>query len=69
MKVLERVARALCEEDGKQPDCPFRGEPYWRTYEDDARVAIEAMREPTEGMADAGATKVEGSVGFGASKA
>lgn len=53
MTMIERVARALMEADGKKPAvcagvCTYSRD--WREYADDARTAIAAMREPTEGM-------------------
>lgn len=60
--MVERVARALCSED---PDrvgpisCDdgrrvVSGKPAWTAWEEDARTAIVAMREPTDGMIEAG---------------
>jgi len=43
-EMVERVAKALCKHGG---DC-------WQMHIDDARAAIEAMREPTEAMESAG---------------
>ena len=49
--MVERVARALCKLDGVDPDGPTtRGSVNWKLCEEDARAAIEAMREPTQGM-------------------
>lgn len=45
--MVERVARAIANSDGMHPEA-------WRPFEVNARAAIEAMREPTEGMIDAG---------------
>jgi hypothetical protein len=47
--MVERVARALCINDRCDPEltAPEGG---WRLWEDAARAAIEAMREPTEAM-------------------
>ena len=42
--IVERVARALCGSCYGEPNT-------WRDYEKHARVAIAAMREPTEVMA------------------
>lgn len=47
---LEQVARALTEVD----DSLWVGEDRMRYYRTAARVAIEAMREPTEAMLIAG---------------
>lgn len=47
--MIERVARAIAKgEYGENVD------DVWHTCIDDARAAIEAMREPTEAMLDAG---------------
>lgn len=55
--MVERVARAICASLGGNPDAPFvdrhgatQPYPWWVTLEGEARAAIEAMREPTEGM-------------------
>ncbi len=55
-EMVERVARAMCMADGEIPDFPSHttNEPFWTYYCDMARVAIEAMREPTEAMRAAG---------------
>jgi hypothetical protein len=44
MSLVERVARALAAAAGDDPNR------YWGEYQDDARAAIAAMREPTEAM-------------------
>jgi hypothetical protein len=49
-EMIERVARALCRH--REPDC-------WRTHMIDARDAIEAMREPTEEMCEAGSEALD----------
>lgn len=60
----ERIARALCIADGKDPDADWRVEPSngltldviddtpqnWRLYVEKASIVIEALREPTEKM-------------------
>jgi hypothetical protein len=47
-EMIERVARALCSLDwGSLPE---GGGPVFEIYFRQARAAIEAMREPTEGM-------------------
>jgi len=56
MSMIEKVARALCAGD---PDDtlqvgPNVGRPRWTQHTPQARAAIEAMREPTEGMEVAG---------------
>lgn len=68
VEMIERVARALVRRA-----CPPGGEaqfPYvsadewerknWRDHTDAARAAIEAMREPSDGMIDAGIEAREG---------
>lgn len=50
MTLLERVARALCRHDGHPENATMDGKPLWQDYLPEARVAIEAMREPTEDM-------------------
>lgn len=45
MKMVERVARAMSAEDGFSWD--HCAQSYWMAH---ARVAMEAMREPTEDM-------------------
>lgn len=61
MNMIERVARALCLADGKNPDAPCKistcgGEVTmleWQYhYPFAAMRAIEAMREPTQTMRD-----------------
>jgi hypothetical protein len=46
-EMVERVARAICEAERMNPDDKLGG---WRHWQDAARAAIEAMREPTEAM-------------------
>lgn len=43
--MVERVARAICRAHGKWIE-----DDSWRIYQDEARAAIEAMREPTDAM-------------------
>lgn len=50
MTMIEKVARVLCERD---PEAALSGAD-WRGYADDARAAIEAMREPTWPMEESG---------------
>lgn len=45
-EMVERVARVLCARNGEPESC-------LKFYRDDARAAIEAMREPTAAMVDA----------------
>lgn len=51
--MIEWVARALCAHDLCDPDGETPTGPNWTLWKDVARAAIEAMREPTEAMADA----------------
>lgn len=46
-EMVERVARAICESEKMNPDDALGG---WIHWQDAARAAIEAMREPTEAM-------------------
>lgn len=63
-EMVERVARALCSEDGRDPegdDCWNFGRDHsikkknWEAYVGGARAAILAMREPTDAVLKAGA--------------
>lgn len=53
-EMVERVARALCKSERKNPDYIGPGAdpnfPIWTTYQLRARAVISAMREPTEKM-------------------
>ena len=53
--IIERVARALCDDTLKRWRSPIalKTEP-WREFVPAARAAIEAMRAPTDDMARAG---------------
>lgn len=47
--LVEKVARAICKEDGREPDSldPWMGEhqhPAWEDYEDQATAAIALIR-------------------------
>ena len=46
-EMIERVARALAEAGGEDPNNT------WMFYENKSRAAIEAMREPTKAQLDA----------------
>lgn len=61
-EMIERVARALCILDGRNPDeiqnvsINFQGDEApitWKLYVKKAQTAIEAMMEPTEEMINA----------------
>jgi hypothetical protein len=60
-EMVERVARAICSSTGRDPDSPFRDHhgrpldfPEWKRWSAEARAAIEAMRETTPEMRQAG---------------
>ena len=53
-KLIECVARAICREHGYDPDAVFEGRPNWHAWERFARVAIDAMKSPTDAMLAAG---------------
>ena len=52
MRMIERVARMLCEraDNTYLPDTRIDGVPWWKRFESDAHDVIEVMREPDEGM-------------------
>lgn len=54
-KMVERVARALCSEDGGNPDYKKtkKARPMWAGYADMASAGIKALRDPTWPMKDA----------------
>lgn len=59
MTMVERIARVLCSIAGQNPDLAIgmeEGVPTlgWSLYRDDARLVLEALREPTEAMLDEG---------------
>lgn len=56
--MIERVARAIAEASGEDPDGPTgsllnEGQLIWQQYAAPARAAIEAMAEPTKIQLDA----------------
>lgn len=54
-EMLERAARALCVDNGVDPDkLDAGGEPLWIAWKRSARAVLQAVREPSEGMVDAG---------------
>lgn len=53
---LERAARALCSLAGNPENATMDGKPLWMDYLPEARAVIEAIREPSEAMIDAGST-------------
>lgn len=55
-EMVERVARAICASFGDDPNGPVPNEPdakWWIAWTDEARAAIEVMREPSEAMLNA----------------
>ena len=54
--LVERMARALCRSDANNPDTLTYpgGSPMWTAYVPKALAAFRAIREPTEGMIEAG---------------
>lgn len=55
--MIERVARAICKVAQPPPgqpchDCDNGECSSWENYVEDARVAVEAMREPDKAMVD-----------------
>lgn len=60
MTPIERAARAICVTFGYDPDKDDEvglGEPgdvNWNMFEDHARAVLTALREPSEGMKEAG---------------
>lgn len=67
MTPLERAARVLCEFDGGDPDEVRHGEGRawgrawlgWQAYASQARRVIEAIREPSEAMENAGTVQAD----------
>jgi len=55
MNMREKMARALCLEDGYDPDDDggVPGVARWRSYLGGVDAALSAMEEPTEAMLDA----------------
>lgn len=49
---LERACVALCEQDGHPPYATMDGNPLWQDYLPEVRAVLEAIREPSEGMAE-----------------
>jgi len=47
MRMVERVARTLCQIDGHPENTVYQGKVMWRSYEHAARAVIGAMREPS----------------------
>lgn len=52
--IVERAARALRELDGHAPDIEDDN-PTWQNYLSNVRAVLQAIREPTDGMMEAGA--------------
>ena len=51
---LERIARALCSQNGLPENTMYQGRPMWEDFLPKARAALNAIRTPTEAMAEAG---------------
>ncbi|SFB52061.1 hypothetical protein SAMN03159496_04596 [Rhizobium sp. NFR07] len=52
--MIERAARAIATEDGKNPDeLSHNSFQWWRHYVPHARAALEAMREPSTALHEA----------------
>lgn len=54
IEMIERVAKALYERDGNENDWAKADGDCRRLYRKCARVAVKAMREPTDAMLSAG---------------
>jgi len=52
MTMIEKIARVLCAANGGDSESGWNLN--WRDYTDDARAALTAMLEPSEGMIEAG---------------
>lgn len=49
--MIEKMARAICALNGREPDRPYlEGRPQWTLYTGQARAALTALQEPTEAM-------------------
>jgi hypothetical protein len=57
MTPLERAARALCELDNNPPGATMDGKPLWMDYLPEVRAVLQAIREPSKAMTDAGGEK------------
>lgn len=56
-EMRERIARALCKSDRKDPDSHhFAGKLLWEAYVHSADAVLNALREPTPEMVKAGYT-------------
>jgi hypothetical protein len=67
-EMTERAARAIFKgkwqdgfgSDGLDPDeLSFNGTPNWKQYEEDARLAIESLRIPTDAMLQEGIARLD----------
>jgi hypothetical protein len=57
--IIERAARAACIEAGIAPDAEYRGGEIgidwnWQSFVPEARAVLHAIREPSDGMVEAG---------------
>lgn len=62
MSDLERLARAICVDDNRDPDAihpPGLGVPQWQHHVRAARAVVAALREPSKAMLAAGIEAAE----------
>lgn len=52
---IERAARALCRLDGHPEQATMDGKPLWQDYLPEALAVLDALHEPSQQMAEAGA--------------
>ena len=67
MTDLERLARAACFANGTDPDEPIgpaRAGLRWQAYVSHVRAVLLALREPSEGMVDAGGWGAANAAGY-----
>ena len=51
---LERVARAICRQEGHAENITFEGKPMWQSYVPMARAVLQELQNPSDAMAEAG---------------
>lgn len=56
--MIEKIARAVCEEVGGNPDMDFAGKPFWMQYSRCAKAALTALEQPSQEVIDAMASAV-----------
>jgi hypothetical protein len=54
MTKIEEIARAIANAGGEYPDRIVGGKPLWVFHVSQARAAMEALREPSDKMKEAG---------------